>query len=81
MVFGFKLHALTNLEGLFARWALAAANQADVTRRVRPWLARELTDPEPRRISRNFMSISTSSVAAGRGYKQIEKARPEGRTW
>ena len=30
MVFGFKLHALTNLEGLFERWAFAAANQADV---------------------------------------------------
>ena len=43
MVFGFKLHALTNLEGLFERWAFAAANHPDVTRRVRPWLARELT--------------------------------------
>ena len=50
MAFGFKLHALTNLEGLFERWAFAAANQADVTRSsdeaalVRSWLARELTD-------------------------------------
>ena len=43
MVFGFKLHALTNPEGLFERWAFAAVHQADVTRRVRPWLARELT--------------------------------------
>ena len=42
MVFGFKLHALTNLNGLFERWAFAAANHPDVTRRVRPWLAREL---------------------------------------
>ena len=37
MVFGFKLHALTNLEGLFERWAFAAANHPDVR------LARELT--------------------------------------
>ena len=44
MVFGFKLHALTNLEGLFERWAFAAVNHPDVTRRVRPWLARELTE-------------------------------------
>ena len=43
MVFGFKLHALTNLNGLFERWAFAAANHPDVTRRVRSWLARELT--------------------------------------
>ena len=43
MVFGFKLHALTNLDGLFERWAFAAANHPDVTRRVRSWLARELT--------------------------------------
>ena len=43
MVFGFKLHTLTNLEGLFERWAFAAANHPDVTRRVRSWLARELT--------------------------------------
>ena len=56
MVFGFRLPALTNLDGLFARWAFAAANQADVTWNsneadlVRPWLARGLTegleDPE-----------------------------------
>ena len=46
MVFGFKLHALTNPEGLFERWAFAAANHPDVTRRVRPWLARELIDPK-----------------------------------
>jgi len=44
MVFGFKLHALTNLEGLFERWAFAAAHHTDVTRRVRSWLARELTE-------------------------------------
>ena len=31
MVFGFKLHALTSVEGLFERWAFAAANHADVT--------------------------------------------------
>ena len=37
MVFGFKLHALTNLDGLFERWAFAAANHPDVK------LARELT--------------------------------------
>ena len=44
MVFGFKLHALTNPEGLFERWAFAAANHPDVTRRVRSWLARELVE-------------------------------------
>ena len=38
MVFGFKLHALTNLEGLFERWVFAAANHADVT------LAKELIE-------------------------------------
>ena len=49
MVFDFKLHALTNLDGLFERWAFAAANHPDVTRSsseaalVRSWLARELT--------------------------------------
>ena len=37
MVFGFKLPALTNLEGLFERWAFAAASHPDVR------LARELT--------------------------------------
>ena len=37
MVFGFKLHALTSLDGLFERWAFAAANHPDVR------LARELT--------------------------------------
>ncbi len=31
MVFGFKLHALTNEQGLFERWAFAPANQSDVT--------------------------------------------------
>ena len=31
MVFGFKLHALTNEQGLFERWAFATANQSDVT--------------------------------------------------
>ena len=36
MVFGFKLHALTSLDGLFERWAFAAANHPDVR------LAREL---------------------------------------
>lgn len=40
MVFGFKLHALTNIEGLFERWAFAAANHPDVR------LARELVDPK-----------------------------------
>jgi len=40
MVFGFKLHALTSLEGLFERWAFAAANHPDVR------LARELVDPK-----------------------------------
>ena len=40
MVFGFKLHALTNLNGLFERWAFAAANHPDVK------LARELVDPK-----------------------------------
>ncbi len=44
MVFGFKLHTLTNLNGLFERWAFAAANHPDVTRRVRSWLARELVE-------------------------------------
>ena len=38
MVFGFKLHALTSVEGLFERWAFAAANHADVT------LAKELME-------------------------------------
>ena len=38
MVFGFKLHALTGVEGLFERWAFAAANHADVT------LAKELIE-------------------------------------
>ena len=38
MVFGFKLHALTNLNGLFERWAFAAAHHPDVR------LARELTE-------------------------------------
>ena len=38
MVFGFKLHALTSVEGLFERWAFAAANHADVT------LAKELIE-------------------------------------
>ena len=40
MVFGFKLHALTSLDGLFERWAFAAANHPDVR------LARELIDPK-----------------------------------
>ena len=40
MVFGFKLHALTSLDGLFERWAFAAANHPDVR------LARELVDPK-----------------------------------
>ena len=35
MVFGFKLHALTNLNGLFERWAFAAAHHPDVTRTQR----------------------------------------------
>ena len=38
MVFGFKLHALTSMEGLFERWAFTAANHADVT------LAKELME-------------------------------------
>ena len=38
MVFGFKLHALTSLDGLFERWAFAAANHTDVR------LARELIE-------------------------------------
>ena len=35
LVFGFKLHALPGLEGLFASWALAAANHTDLTRTQR----------------------------------------------
>lgn len=31
MVFGFKLHALTDEQGLFKKWALAPANHSDVT--------------------------------------------------
>ncbi len=31
MVFGFKLHALTNEQGLFEKWAFAPANHSDVT--------------------------------------------------
>ncbi len=30
MVYGFKLHALTNEQGLFEKWAFAPANQSDV---------------------------------------------------
>ena len=35
LVFGCKLHALPGLEGLFASWALAAANHTDPTRTQR----------------------------------------------
>ena len=38
MVFGFKLHALTNEQGLFEKWAFAPANHSDVT------LAQELLE-------------------------------------
>jgi hypothetical protein len=38
MVFGFKLHAMTNLDGLFERWMFAPANHADAT------VARVLTE-------------------------------------
>lgn len=31
MVYGFKLHALTNELGLFGKWAVAPANESDVT--------------------------------------------------
>jgi hypothetical protein len=31
MVYGFKLHALTNAQGLFEKWAFAPANHSDVT--------------------------------------------------
>ena len=31
MVFGFKLHALTNGQGLFEKWAFAPADESDVT--------------------------------------------------
>ena len=31
MVYGFKLHALTNEQGLFEKWAFAPANESDVT--------------------------------------------------
>jgi len=31
MVFGFKLHTLTNEQGLFEKWAFAPANHSDVT--------------------------------------------------
>ena len=31
MVYGFKLHALTNGQGLFEKWAFAPANESDVT--------------------------------------------------
>lgn len=31
MVYGFKLHALTNEQGLFEKWAFASANESDVT--------------------------------------------------
>lgn len=31
MVYGFKLHALTNEQGLFEKWAFAPANRSDVT--------------------------------------------------
>ncbi len=30
-VYGFKLHAVVNLEGLFERWGIVPANEADVT--------------------------------------------------
>lgn len=31
MVYGFKLHALTNEQGLFEKWAFAPAHESDVT--------------------------------------------------
>jgi hypothetical protein len=31
MVYGFKLHALTNEQGLFEKWAFAPSNESDVT--------------------------------------------------
>lgn len=31
MVYGFKLHALTNGQGLFEKWASAPANESDIT--------------------------------------------------
>ena len=30
-MFGFKLHAVVNLEGLFERWGFASANESDIT--------------------------------------------------
>ena len=35
LVFSFKLHTLTNLEGLLVSWAFAAANHTDLTRTQR----------------------------------------------
>ena len=60
MVFGFKLHALTNLDGLFARWAFAAAHHTDVR------LARELTDPESPSLGLEDPESPSLGVDSGR---------------
>ena len=61
MVFGFKLHALTNLNGLFERWAFAAANHPDVR------LARELVKGlEGQLVLGDRAYISTAVLTAKR---------------
>ena len=78
MVFGFKLHALTNVEGLFERWAFAAANHADVTiaRELIEGLDEELIVGDKAYIGIGVVTPKRSNMAADhRWTERLDRAR------
>ncbi len=72
MVFGFKLHALTNLNGLFERWAFAAANHPDVR------LARELVKGLEGQLVLGDRAYIGSSVLTPKRSNMTRRVRPWG---
>ena len=72
MVFGFKLHALTNLEGLFERWAFAAANHPDVR------LARELIEGLEGQLVLGDKAYISTGVLTPKRSNMTRRVRPWG---
>ncbi len=78
MVFGFKLHALTSIEGLFERWAFAAANHADVkvAQELTEGLDEELILGDKAYIGIGVLTPNRSNMAADHGWtEQLSRAR------
>lgn len=78
MVYGFKLHALSNLDGLFERWMFAPANHADakVARELTEGLEQELVLGDKAYIGTGVSTPKRSNMAEGEAWtEQMNRAR------